>query len=149
MNSNRWIRDRRTSSRQTLATTASPTTSRGRTNHENHWSVDHSRGPRRRGRRGSGRLVVPIRHRALPEDQEHVTMPDSAPPPEQHPPGHHGPVPRVLVAGVGNLFLGDDGFGPEVARQLARHPVPAGVRVTDYGIRACTWPLTCSTAGTD
>lgn len=40
----------------------------------------------------------------------------------------------VLVAGVGNLFLGDDGFGPEVARRLAAAPVP-GTRVVDYGIR--------------
>ncbi|BCJ45917.1 peptidase M52 [Actinoplanes ianthinogenes] len=43
---------------------------------------------------------------------------------------------RVLVAGIGNLFLGDDGFGPEVVRRLlAGDPLPAGVRVTDYGIR--------------
>jgi hydrogenase maturation protease len=42
---------------------------------------------------------------------------------------------RVLVAGVGNLFLGDDGFGPEVARRLAGRPLPDGVRVVDYGIR--------------
>ncbi len=42
---------------------------------------------------------------------------------------------RVLVAGVGNIFLGDDGFGSEVARRLAGQPVPAGVRVVDYGIR--------------
>ena len=42
---------------------------------------------------------------------------------------------RVLVAGVGNLFLGDDGFGVEVAGRLAGHPLPAGVRVVDYGIR--------------
>ncbi|MEV6302402.1 hydrogenase maturation protease [Actinoplanes sp. NPDC051861] len=42
----------------------------------------------------------------------------------------------VLVAGVGNLFLGDDGFGPAVARLLAGGPaLPPGVRVTDYGIR--------------
>ena len=42
----------------------------------------------------------------------------------------------VLVAGIGNLFLGDDGFGPEVVRRLAgRHPLPPGVRVADYGIR--------------
>jgi len=40
----------------------------------------------------------------------------------------------VLVAGVGNIFLGDDGFGSEVARRLATQPLPAGVRVTDYGI---------------
>ena len=40
----------------------------------------------------------------------------------------------MLVAGVGNIFLGDDGFGSEVARRLATQPLPAGVRVTDYGI---------------
>jgi hydrogenase maturation protease len=43
---------------------------------------------------------------------------------------------RVLVAGIGNLFLGDDGFGPEVVRRLAAEDVlPGGVRVADYGIR--------------
>ena len=40
---------------------------------------------------------------------------------------------RVLVACVGNIFLGDDGFGVEVARRLAGMPVPDGVRVVDYG----------------
>ena len=40
---------------------------------------------------------------------------------------------RVLVAGVGNIFLGDDGFGVEVARRLAGTELPAGVRVADYG----------------
>ncbi|HEY7280119.1 MAG TPA: hydrogenase maturation protease [Actinomycetota bacterium] len=43
---------------------------------------------------------------------------------------------RVLVAGVGNVFLGDDGFGGEVARRLlADGGVPDGVKVEDYGIR--------------
>ena len=43
---------------------------------------------------------------------------------------------RVLVAGVGNLFLGDDGFGPEVIRRLLGEGTPPdGVRVVDYGIR--------------
>ena len=44
---------------------------------------------------------------------------------------------EVLVAGIGNIFLGDDGFGPEVVRHLAADPVelPAGVRLVDYGIR--------------
>jgi hydrogenase maturation protease len=42
---------------------------------------------------------------------------------------------RILVAGVGNVFLGDDGFGSETARRLAREPIPDGVKVTDYGIR--------------
>ena len=43
--------------------------------------------------------------------------------------------PRVLVAGVGNVFLGDDGFGVEVARRLAATPLPDGVKVVDFGIR--------------
>jgi hydrogenase maturation protease len=42
---------------------------------------------------------------------------------------------RTLVACLGNIFLSDDGFGVEVARRLAREPLPEGVRVTDYGIR--------------
>ena len=44
-------------------------------------------------------------------------------------------VPTILVAGIGNIFLGDDGFGVEVAQRLARRPVPTGVRVVDFGIR--------------
>jgi hydrogenase maturation protease len=40
----------------------------------------------------------------------------------------------ILVAGVGNIFLGDDGFGVEVARRLSEVELP-GVRVVDYGIR--------------
>ena len=44
-------------------------------------------------------------------------------------------APRVLVAGIGNIFLGDDGFGVEVAQQLARRAWPEGVTVTDFGIR--------------
>jgi hydrogenase maturation protease len=42
---------------------------------------------------------------------------------------------RVLVAGIGNIFLGDDGFGVEVARRLAGEPPLPGVRVADFGIR--------------
>jgi len=42
---------------------------------------------------------------------------------------------KVLVAGIGNIFFADDGFGPAVARRLAERPVPAGVTVVDYGIR--------------
>jgi hydrogenase maturation protease len=46
-------------------------------------------------------------------------------------------VTRTLVAGVGNIFLGDDGFGVEVARRLAEraNDLPAGVEVADFGIR--------------
>jgi hydrogenase maturation protease len=43
--------------------------------------------------------------------------------------------PRILVAGVGNIFLGDDGFGVEVARRLANLPLTEGVTVSDFGIR--------------
>jgi hydrogenase maturation protease len=43
--------------------------------------------------------------------------------------------PRILVAGVGNIFLGDDAFGVEVARRLMSRPQPEGVLVVDFGIR--------------
>jgi len=43
--------------------------------------------------------------------------------------------PRILVAGIGNVFLGDDGFGVEVAKRLAARPFPAGVEGADFGIR--------------
>jgi hydrogenase maturation protease len=42
---------------------------------------------------------------------------------------------RVLVAGIGNVFLGDDGFGVALAARLARRELPPGVEVVDYGIR--------------
>lgn len=42
---------------------------------------------------------------------------------------------RTLVAGVGNVFLGDDGFGVEVARLLAEKPRRDGVEIADFGIR--------------
>jgi hydrogenase maturation protease len=41
----------------------------------------------------------------------------------------------VLVAGIGNIFLSDDGFGVEVANRLAKRTLPPGVRVEEYGIR--------------
>jgi hydrogenase maturation protease len=40
-----------------------------------------------------------------------------------------------LVAGVGNIFLGDDAFGCEVIRMMAGRPVPDGVEIRDFGIR--------------
>jgi hydrogenase maturation protease len=52
-----------------------------------------------------------------------------------------GPAPadahpvRVLVAGIGNVFLGDDGFGVEVVRRLAARPGRPGVDVVEFGIR--------------
>jgi hydrogenase maturation protease len=49
----------------------------------------------------------------------------------------HPPVekPRILVAGIGNIFLGDDAFGVEVIRRMAGLKLPKSVRVADYGIR--------------
>jgi hydrogenase maturation protease len=43
--------------------------------------------------------------------------------------------PRILIAGIGNIFLGDDAFGVEVAQRLVRRKLPDGVRVVDFGIR--------------
>ncbi|MEV0965139.1 hydrogenase maturation protease [Streptomyces sp. NPDC049910] len=43
--------------------------------------------------------------------------------------------PRTLVAGAGNIFLGDDGFGVETVRALAGRPLPDHVEVADIGIR--------------
>jgi hydrogenase maturation protease len=44
-------------------------------------------------------------------------------------------VPRILIAGIGNIFLGDDAFGVEVVRRLSTRELPRNVRVTDFGIR--------------
>lgn len=57
---------------------------------------------------------------------------------------------RVLVAGVGNIFLGDDAFGPEVIRALDRRPLPPEATVRDFGIRGMDLAYTlldgCATA---
>ncbi len=42
---------------------------------------------------------------------------------------------RILIAGVGNIFLGDDAFGVEVVREMLAHPVSPEVRIVDFGIR--------------
>lgn len=74
-----------------------------------------------------GRELGGTRHPAhrfffAPADLEPVAVP-----PEQG--------QRVLVAGIGNIFFGDDGFGAAVARRLLERPMPAGVEVVDFGIR--------------
>jgi hydrogenase maturation protease len=43
--------------------------------------------------------------------------------------------PRILIACIGNIFLGDDGFGVEVARRLAARSLPSDVLIKDFGIR--------------
>lgn len=54
---------------------------------------------------------------------------------------------RILVAGIGNIFLGDDAFGVEVAQRLARRRLPEGVRVVDFGIRG--FDLACALLESD
>ena len=49
---------------------------------------------------------------------------------------------RVLVAGIGNVFLGDDGFGVAVAQRLLARGAPAGADVVDAGIRG--FDLACA-----
>ena len=44
--------------------------------------------------------------------------------------------PRILVAGIGNVFFGDDGFGVEVAASVDASKLPAGVHLVDFGIRS-------------
>ena len=42
---------------------------------------------------------------------------------------------RILIAGIGNIFFGDDAFGVEVARRLAARSLPDGIQVVEFGIR--------------
>ena len=57
------------------------------------------------------------------------------------------PRMRILVAGIGNVFMGDDAFGVEVVSRLARSKLPAGVVVQDFGIRGMD--LAYALAGND
>ncbi|HKD84188.1 MAG TPA: hydrogenase maturation protease [Terriglobales bacterium] len=56
-------------------------------------------------------------------------------PSEEQRPAKPVSQPRILLAGIGNIFMGDDGFGVEVARRLAQRSLPSDVRVGDFGIR--------------
>jgi hydrogenase maturation protease len=49
---------------------------------------------------------------------------------------------RLLIAGIGNIFRGDDAFGCEVARLLSERALPAGVVVRDFGTRG--FDLACA-----
>ena len=60
--------------------------------------------------------------------------PDEVEPLAEQPPGAAATT-RILVAGIGNIFLGDDGWGVELAKRLAARSLPPGVDVVDYGIR--------------
>ena len=63
--------------------------------------------------------VEPVEHDSAPGPRQRVTA----------------KKPAILVAGIGNIFLGDDGFGVEVVRRLLARPQPDAVRVIDFGIR--------------
>jgi hydrogenase maturation protease len=52
------------------------------------------------------------------------------------------PEMRLLIAGIGNIFRGDDAFGCEVARVLAERRLPEGIRVKDFGIHG--FDLACA-----
>jgi hydrogenase maturation protease len=43
---------------------------------------------------------------------------------------------NILIACIGNIFLGDDAFGVQMATRLAQHSLPEGVSVVDFGIRS-------------
>lgn len=48
---------------------------------------------------------------------------------------------RILIAGIGNIFRGDDAFGVEVVREFPHHELPPEARVMDFGIRG--YDLAC------
>lgn len=71
-------------------------------------------------------------HRFFFAPEEVETLPEGAAQQRQH----------ILIAGIGNIFLGDDGFGVEVAKRLEGRLYPEGVRVVDFGIRG--FDLACA-----
>src|ERR1700728_1596933 len=75
-----------------------------------------------RAGRSHVRAGIHSRRPAVPQDPAYVGSPDDP-----------SPV-RILVAGIGNIFLGDDGFGSEVVRHVPVRQDDSGVRAVDYGI---------------
>ncbi len=73
-------------------------------------------------------------HRFFFDAEEVEPLPDEAPLKDaQHKAATQ--QARILVAGIGNIFLGDDGFGVEVVKRLTSRGLPAEVRIIDFGIR--------------
>ncbi len=56
------------------------------------------------------------------------------------------PVPKILIAGIGNIFFGDDAFGCEVARRLAARLGRKGFARSISGFAVSTWLMPCSKA---
>lgn len=74
-------------------------------------------------------------HRFFFTPAEIEPLPEQAPPPTTSASQSATSQPVILIAGIGNIFLGDDAFGVEVARRLMARPQRNGVRVVDFGIR--------------
>ena len=98
-------------------------------------------GPVPRGAGGHGGRGVLRRRRRAARRRHPRRRPGRRPPPGEGPlhvlpPRRSGAVRMsTVVAGIGNIFNRDDGFGSEVAQGLLQRPAPPDVRVEDYGIR--------------
>jgi hydrogenase maturation protease len=74
-------------------------------------------------------------HRFFFTPAEVEPLPQSMQTPDADASSPKAPKPRILVAGIGNIFLGDDAFGVEVVRRLMARSLPADARIIDFGIR--------------
>ena len=113
---------------------------RGRRHLRRRYGGDGRRPSRRSRRTSTARCTLAVTleddpGRELGEDRRpghrFFFAPDEVEPMAGAPP----PTKRVLVAGIGNIFFGDDGFGVAVAAELKRAQLPPGVDVVDFGIR--------------
>jgi hydrogenase maturation protease len=43
---------------------------------------------------------------------------------------------KILIAGIGNIFLGDDAFGVEFVNRMRKRPLPENVSLIDFGVRS-------------
>jgi hydrogenase maturation protease len=74
-------------------------------------------------------------HRFFFTPAEIEILPRSSQAPEEETIAAKAVKPTILIAGIGNIFLGDDAFGVEVVHRLMTRNLPAEVRVVDFGIR--------------
>jgi hydrogenase maturation protease len=74
-------------------------------------------------------------HRFFFTPAEIVPLQQAAPEPSEEAARTSSVKAKILVAGIGNIFLGDDGFGVGVVRRLMNRKLPAEVRIVDFGIR--------------
>jgi hydrogenase maturation protease len=74
-------------------------------------------------------------HRFFFTPAEIEPLPQAPETPEEESAKTRAAMPKILVAGIGNIFLGDDAFGVEVVRRLMSRSLPAEARIVDFGIR--------------